>query len=134
MNICRGLFEKDKLTFSFLMCCAILRESGEVSQTEWSLLLRGAGLTENPVPNPEPTKIKEAGWNLLHVLQEQIPDKFGGIVGEFTEDGEDRLEWLEWIACDAPHRTPLRHDTRQRHPSHERQSVSNPNTFLRSRP
>ena len=61
----------------FLVCCAILRESGEVSQTEWSLLLRGAGLTENPVLNPEPTKIKEAGWNLLHVLQEQIPDKFG---------------------------------------------------------
>ena len=107
VNICRGLFEKDKLTFSFLVCCAILRNAGEVSSTEWSLLLRGAGLTENPLPNPEPLKIKESGWNLLHVLQEEIPDKFGGIVGEFGEDGEDRLEWLEWIACDAPHRTPL---------------------------
>ena len=70
-------------------------------------LLRGAGLTENPLPNPEPEKIKDAGWNLLHVLQEEIPDKFGGIVAEFGEDGEDRLEWLEWIACDAPQRTPL---------------------------
>ena len=46
VNICRGLFEKDKLTFSFLVCCAILRNAGEVSSTEWSLLLRGAGLTK----------------------------------------------------------------------------------------
>ena len=109
VNVCRGLFEKDKLTFSFLVCSAIMRENGTMQQIEWNLLLRGAGLTENPVPNPCPEKIKALGWNLLYVLSESLPEKFGGISDEFV-DGEDRLEWMEWFQGSAPHQTPLPSD------------------------
>ena len=110
VNVCRGLFEAHKLIYSFLVCGAILRECGDVSDIEWKLLLRGAGLVENPIPNPNPEKIKSLGWNLLHVLSESIPDKFGGISEEFTEDGEDRMEWFEWFQGSEPHKTPLPSD------------------------
>lgn len=35
-----GLFEDNKLTCSFLIATALQRHAGEISPTEWSLLLR----------------------------------------------------------------------------------------------
>lgn len=42
LNICRGLFEKDKLLYSFLNSSAILRRSGDITPEEWSSFLRGS--------------------------------------------------------------------------------------------
>lgn len=39
----RGLFEKDKLVFSFMLCGEILRQKGDISDTEWNYFLRGSG-------------------------------------------------------------------------------------------
>lgn len=41
-NVSRGLFERDKLIFSFLITTSIDRNSGKIDQTAWNLLLRGA--------------------------------------------------------------------------------------------
>jgi len=41
-NICRGLFERDKLIFSFLIGTSIKRNTGEITPVGWSLILRGA--------------------------------------------------------------------------------------------
>ena len=41
-NVARGLFEKDKLVFSFLLCGEIMRGSDLISNTEWNFFLRGA--------------------------------------------------------------------------------------------
>src|SRR5205807_2449236 len=41
LNICRGLFEKDKLLFAFLMAVGIGRGSGSISETEWAYFVRG---------------------------------------------------------------------------------------------
>lgn len=50
VNICRGLFEKDKLMFSFLNTSSILRKAGLIDMTEWSFFLRG---TTNKYPEKE---------------------------------------------------------------------------------
>lgn len=42
LNICRGLFEKDKLLYSFLMAVNIQLEKKKINIREWSFFLRGA--------------------------------------------------------------------------------------------
>jgi len=52
-NVCRSLFEKDKLLFSFLLTQRILDGKGEMNKLEWKYLLAGGGgeveIPENPV-------------------------------------------------------------------------------------
>jgi len=40
-NICRGLFEKDKLLYSFMISININLESKEINAREWGFFLRG---------------------------------------------------------------------------------------------
>lgn len=42
----RGLFEKHKLVFSFMLCADIMRQAGKISDVEWSFFLRGAAGVE----------------------------------------------------------------------------------------
>ena len=39
---CRGLFEKHKLLYSFMLCAEIMRGSNDISDDEWNFFLRGA--------------------------------------------------------------------------------------------
>ena len=39
----RGLFEKDKLVFSFMLCGEIMRQREDISDAEWNFFLRGSG-------------------------------------------------------------------------------------------
>jgi len=41
-SICRGLFEKDKLLYSFLNASSILRRNGDIDIDEWNFFLRGS--------------------------------------------------------------------------------------------
>jgi len=41
-SICRGLFEKDKLLYSFLNASSILRRNGDIDLDEWNFFLRGS--------------------------------------------------------------------------------------------
>jgi dynein heavy chain, axonemal len=40
-NICRGLFERNKLLYSFLNTTSILRRSESITVDEWNFFLRG---------------------------------------------------------------------------------------------
>jgi len=52
-NICRSLFEKDKLLFSFLMCLKIKDEvPGALDQREVRFLMTGATRVDLKRPNP----------------------------------------------------------------------------------
>lgn len=42
INICRGLFEKDKLLYSFLNLSSIVRRAGNINVDEWNFFLRGS--------------------------------------------------------------------------------------------
>lgn len=41
-NVSRGLFERDKLIFSFLICTSIDRNNLAIKPIAWSVMLRGA--------------------------------------------------------------------------------------------
>jgi dynein heavy chain len=51
-NVCRSLFEKDKLLFSYLMCLKIMDEYGQLDNTEVRFLMTGATAIDFDRPNP----------------------------------------------------------------------------------
>jgi dynein heavy chain, axonemal len=103
-NVCRGLFESHKLLFSFLICVQVMRNAGVVSDPEWSLLLRGAGMTENKVPNPAEDLLSEAAWNLCAALEAALPSLFAGLGAHITLN---IATWRAWAELDEPHLSPL---------------------------
>ncbi|XP_041978336.1 dynein axonemal heavy chain 3 [Aricia agestis] len=61
-NVCRSLFEKDKLTFSLALTLNILRPKGEVDESLVSFLLVGGVGLDNPHENPAPHWLADNRW------------------------------------------------------------------------
>lgn len=106
VNVCRGLFEQDKLTFSFIIATAYQRQAGEVNAGEWSLLLRGIGLLDlsSKPQNPDPEFFSDKMWDFTYAVQQSAHEHCSKLcehVANYTED------WKDWIACDEPHKKPL---------------------------
>eukprot|EP00954_Amorphochlora_amoebiformis_P004328 337727-Amorphochlora_amoeboformis.AAC.1 len=77
-NICRGLFEGHKLMFSFLIACAIRRNSGAIPAEEWNVLLRGIPISldadgkKRMKENPIPEVLDSKGWAELLGIEKRI--------------------------------------------------------------
>ena len=73
-NICRGLFEKDKLLFSASICFQILLQAREISPVEWNLFMRGPGVVNksSQPSNPHPEKISNPMWDLLYTMEQRL--------------------------------------------------------------
>jgi len=73
-NICRGLFEKDKLLFSSSVCFQIERNAGRIKDEEWNMFIRGPGAVDRAamVPNPHPDSISAAMWDILTACETRL--------------------------------------------------------------
>ncbi|XP_075039903.1 dynein axonemal heavy chain 1 [Mixophyes fleayi] len=100
-NVCRSLFEKHKLMFSFLLCVRILMDQGLINMDEWRFLLSGATvppLTENPCPE----WLTERAWRDIQALS--TLSNFSNIKEQIIEHSEEYRR-----ICDSPepHREKL---------------------------
>ncbi|KAG9476993.1 hypothetical protein GDO78_002401 [Eleutherodactylus coqui] len=60
-NVCRSLFEKDKLLFSLLLTIGIMK-GNDVNDEIWRFLLTGGVALDNPYPNPAPEWLSDKSW------------------------------------------------------------------------
>ena len=82
----RGLFEKDKTVFSFMLCVEIMKQEGKITPAEWNFFLRGAaGMDKTRPTKPDVPFLNNVKvWNNAFDLNETIPI-FKGIHNDLTK-------------------------------------------------
>ncbi|XP_064629143.1 dynein axonemal heavy chain 1-like isoform X2 [Lineus longissimus] len=61
-NVCRSLFEKHKLLFSFLLSTRIMMHDGKINMDEWRFMLAGGAVKPKDIENPAPEWLSERSW------------------------------------------------------------------------
>uniref|UniRef100_H2YSE0 AAA+ ATPase domain-containing protein n=1 Tax=Ciona savignyi TaxID=51511 RepID=H2YSE0_CIOSA len=101
-NVCRSLFEKDKLLFSFLLCIGIMKGRGEVDDTHWRFLLTGGVALDNPFPNPAYDWLPDKSWAEI-VRCNELPT-FTGLMRHFRINS---TAWKAIYDSSVPHTETL---------------------------
>ena len=96
-NICRSLFEKDKLLFSFLLSINLLRKQSKINTEEWQFFLLGSRGQETSQSKPASWLTPKA-WNDICVLDQM--EKFSGIKRSFVLAVD---KWREIYDSQQPH-------------------------------
>ncbi|RHY05497.1 hypothetical protein DYB25_001425 [Aphanomyces astaci] len=134
VNVCRGLFEKDKVVFAFMIVASILRQRHAISTAEWNFYLIGAkryvymytvvsslidlagmrrGLGANAVlsrthavdATRKPKWLPERVWIGVETLLEVNPVAFESLPASLVEYTQT---WRETILYSAlPHQEPI---------------------------
>lgn len=70
-NISRGLFEKDKLIYSFLIATSIARNANSIDEGIWNILLRGVSVMSSAekdaqLESPDPEALGVLQWDTLY--------------------------------------------------------------------
>ncbi|XP_076179047.1 dynein axonemal heavy chain 7 isoform X1 [Ptiloglossa arizonensis] len=100
-NVCRSLFEKDKLLFTMLLTINLLEQQGKLSVPQWMFLLTGGIGLDNPHVNPT-TWLPMKQWNELCNLD--TVEAFSGIRKAFTNDTE---QWRKLFDSKEPQNAPI---------------------------
>jgi len=84
-NICRSLFEKDKLTFSSLLTLKLMEMANETDAGDLKFLLTGGVSLGDILPdNPAPEWLSEKLWGEMNRL-DKLPN-FKGWVDHFNKN------------------------------------------------
>jgi len=80
-NISRGLFEKDKIIYSFLITTSIRRKAKLLDEGVWNVLLRGPTVltpdeADNKLGNPDREVISELLWDTLYSAELRSAGQF----------------------------------------------------------
>lgn len=100
LSICRGLFERDKLLYSFLNTAMILRRAEKISIEEWNCFLRGSPSDFRDKENQASDLVNDKQWQGLWGLEEAHPN-FKGLVNSFQDVG-DKPFWKEIMKSEVP--------------------------------
>jgi len=96
-NICRGLFERDKLLFSFTLCIKLMQGSDRIDASEWRFLLAGATSNETALPNPAPEWLVESSW--LDISDMSKLKTFKGFDQDFANNADAWREYFDSSSC-----------------------------------
>lgn len=102
-NISRGLFEADKLIFTYLIATSINRNANIITPAGWNTLLRGAmPLTQQQKDskpmNPLPKLMSDLNYEILYSAVCLI-SAFDGVIADMKDNEE---EWTKWVTCAFP--------------------------------
>ncbi|XP_075239189.1 dynein axonemal heavy chain 7-like isoform X2 [Convolutriloba macropyga] len=87
-NVCRSLFEKDKLLFSLTLCANILLARNELKREEFMFLLTGGVGLENKEKNPAQEWMSKKSWDELCRFTKQFP-QLGPLKAHFTDNVDE---------------------------------------------
>nr|CCC95695.1 unnamed protein product [Trypanosoma congolense IL3000] len=104
-HVSRGLFNKDKIIFSLLICTAIERHGGKLLDDEWQYLVRASALVPSELPQlPEKLSyLNRQQWELANALFLHVHC--------FNKLGEDLVNdsqmWKDFVFSESPQQTTL---------------------------
>jgi dynein heavy chain, axonemal len=84
VNICRSLFERNKLLFSLLLCIRIMQSENLIDSAEFQFLLAGATSANVEIKNPCPEWLIESSWIQICGLS-RLPN-FSGFAVSFADN------------------------------------------------
>lgn len=90
-NVCRSLFEKDKLLFSLLLTIGIMKGKGEVDDEVWRFLLTGGVALDNPYPNPAPEWLTDKSW--AEIVRASSLENLHGLM-DHVESNVWKWKWI----------------------------------------
>jgi dynein heavy chain, axonemal len=96
-NICRGLFERSKLLFSFTLCIKLMQGSNRIDPMEWRFLLAGATSNETAVSNPAKEWLVDSSW--LDASDMAKLEKFKGFDSDFAQNVEAWRAYFDSSTC-----------------------------------
>ncbi|NWI88768.1 DYH7 protein, partial [Pitta sordida] len=101
-QVCRSLFETDKLLFSFLLCCNLLIANNEIEHQEFMFLLTGGVGLKNEYQNPDPSWLSDKTWDeLCRASEMPALERLRSHVSENTG------EWQKMYDSKEPQNFPL---------------------------
>ncbi|XP_075690041.1 dynein axonemal heavy chain 12 [Rhinoderma darwinii] len=101
-NVCRSLFEKDKLLFSFLLCCNLLMARKEIELQEFMFLLTGGVGLQNNISNPAAGWLPDKSWD--EICRASDLPAFKGLREHLIQNPN---EWHRLYDSREPHNVPL---------------------------